>query len=644
MEKVRSVRCDIKLIAPGGNARYVEKFLHQVRGLCASPQDIMAAFPCVIATNIAPKMAQKLVEYLEQLGASVQLREHHPDADGSSNNGHAADVKKPDIEAAPDLSPIREQSQALSTLPVKFEESSSRLAQPSQPYAGEGETTPYHPSQTRSSRVVATQATSSPAIRLKRTVGELTHALQDKDWTVREHAIVELGKIPSDGVMRHIANSLKDDVWRVRCVALHVLSLAGSDIALREIAKCVEDDVWHVRYHAVEALGRIESDKVLKPLLHALNDDNWQVRRRAVLLLGVMHTKRAFVGLINCLKDDVWLVREQAAEALARLKSEKAVKSLIACLHDPHWRVRSMAVTALKEIGSSDAIEALVAVLADEHWMVHWKAAYALGQIGDPSILSILRRLEHENSPILGEAVRTVLSSLDIVVESRPHAQPRLTYRSETPHETMRYIPSGDFLMGDSEGPDDARPAQHIFLPEFFIDRYEVTNAQYAMFDASHQYLDGKDLFPVVNVTWEEAQAYAAWLGKRLPTEAEWEKAARGTDARLYPWGDDFDFSRCNTEESGNRGLTAVNHYPGGDSPYQVSDVFGNVLEWTADYYRPYAGSQHTTPDFQEDFIVLRGSPWIHQGRGVNCATRSYAPADNKSNFIGFRCVKDVVE
>jgi len=628
VEKVKNARCDIELIATGSNAHHVERFLHQVQGLNAPPHDIVAACPCVIATDISTKMAQKLAHYLEKLDASVLLHVHSADADNASNNGHNSTVEEAPAENEPDSS---------TNLPAKIEPTVMPASLPSPPPAENHDAMPYHPPQQAGSR-----ATSPPAIHLKRSVGELTHALQDKDWTVREHAVIELGNVPSAGVMRQIAHTLKDDVWRVRCTALHVLSLAGSDLALRDIARCVEDDVWHVRYQAVEALGRIESDKVVKPLLHALNDDNWQVRRRAVQLLGATQSKRVTAGLINCLKDEVWSVRERAAEALARLKSEKAVKALAACLRDSHWRVRSMVVTALKEIGSSYAIEALVAVLSDEHWMVHWKAAHALGRISDPAILPILTQLARENSPLLGEVAHDVLRSLDIVIEPRPHAQPRLTYRSETPPDNMRYIPAGEFLMGDPEGPDDAQPAQHVFLAEFFIDRYPVTNRQYALFDPGHQYAEGKDLFPVVNITWEDAQAYAVWLGKRLPSEAEWEKAARGEDARLYPWGDEFDSSRCNTEESGNRTLTAVNHYPSGESPYKVADLFGNVLEWTSDYYGPYAGNQDATPDFQEDFIVLRGSPWIHQGHRVNCATRSYAPADNMSNFIGFRCVKDV--
>jgi formylglycine-generating enzyme required for sulfatase activity len=477
---------------------------------------------------------------------------------------------------------------------------------------------------------------------LKRTVGELKTALQDKDWRIREQAIIELGRIPSDGILRHLMGMLKDDVWRVRCTTVYMLSMSGSDVVLKELAKCVEDDVWHVRHQAVEALGRMESDKIIKPLLIALADPNWQVRQRAVQILGRLQTRRALNGLLTCLHDDVWYVRASSAIALTKLKSEKSVKALIDVLHDPNWQVRSMAVTALREIGSEEAVTALVDVLGDEHWMVHWKVAYTLGQIGTTAIFQVLSRLNKENAPLLGEAARKVLSALDIVVERRPHAQPRLEYRSDDPYANMCYIPTGEFVMGNDNGHDDAKPAYPVVVSEFFIDAYEVTNAQYKLFNPAHTFGEGMEWHPVVNVTWEEANAYADWVGKRLPTEAEWEKSARGGEGNLYPWGKTFDSTRCNTEESENRRLTPVNRYPAGKSPYNVHDMFGNVLEWTADRYQSYPGSQYDSPDFQENFVVLRGCPWIHQGKLSNCATRTYAPADNRSNFIGFRCVKDV--
>jgi len=605
VEVGKTVRYDVELLTIGHDKKQLEKLLRRVKGLLFPPKQIIASCPCTVATNISGTASEKLKLYLEQTGAKVAVREH----------GQAP------------LSPA---------------------VRPSNPPRAKQKYDVSHPASVidNDKHSPVSQATTVPAvkssIRLKRTVGELTYALNDKDWTVREDAVIELGQIPSNGIIRHLIGTLKDDAWRVRCTAIEVLSKTGSDMVLKEIAKCVEDDVWHVRCQAVEALGRLESDKVVKPLVTALNDPNWQIRRRAVQVLGNLQSKRALSNLTMCLKDEVWYVRESAAEALAKLKSEKSVKALIEALYDPNWHVRSMVVTALREIGSESAINAIVDVLGDENWMVHWKAAHALGKIGTTAIFSVLSRLDKENDPFFAEISRKVLSSFDIAVESKKHALPRLEYRADNPYINMRYISAGEFIMGNDNGHDDAKPARQVFLPEFFIDAYEVTNSQYKQFDPSYEYPKEMDFYPVVNVTWEEAQAYANWSGKRLPTEAEWEKAARGCDGRLYPWGDAFDLLRCNTEESGNRRLTRVDKYPGGKSPFDVYDMFGNILEWTIDRYRPYSGNVYDSPDFQENFVVLRGSSWIHQGDNLTCAMRTYAPAVNKSNFIGFRCVKDI--
>jgi len=148
----------------------------------------------------------------------------------------------------------------------------------------------------------------------------------------------------------------------------------------------------------------------------------------------------------------------------------------------------------------------------------------------------------------------------------------------------MVLVPAGEFYFG----PDRVK----LTLPDFYIDRYPVTNAEYKKFveatgapEPTHwrrgTWPEGKADHPVVNVTWEQAAAYAEWAGKRLPTEEEWEKAARGTDGREWPWGSTFDPSRCNTNESGIWDTTPVGKYsPAGDSPYGAADMAGNVWEW----------------------------------------------------------------
>jgi iron(II)-dependent oxidoreductase len=167
--------------------------------------------------------------------------------------------------------------------------------------------------------------------------------------------------------------------------------------------------------------------------------------------------------------------------------------------------------------------------------------------------------------------------------------------------EGMVLVPAGEFTMGresEDASPDEA-PVRIVWLNTFYIDRLEVTNAQYKAFADSvgrlypnnpmwdDFYFLGKPDHPVINITYEQAQAYCAWLGKRLPTEAEWEKAARGTDARLYAWGNEWDETRANLWGDQNgpdvfRRTAPVGSFPEGASPYGVLDMVGNVWEWCA--------------------------------------------------------------
>jgi formylglycine-generating enzyme required for sulfatase activity len=169
-----------------------------------------------------------------------------------------------------------------------------------------------------------------------------------------------------------------------------------------------------------------------------------------------------------------------------------------------------------------------------------------------------------------------------------------------------------------------------------------LTNAQYKRFvDATGYraprhwkdgtYPEGKALHPVVHVTWRDAVAYAEWAGKRLPAEEEWEKAARGTGGREYPWGD-WEEGRCNTSEAGVKDTTPVGQYsPGGDSPYGCVDMAGNVWEWTT--------SEH---EAAQGYRVLRGGSWSNSRGRARCAGRiRHYPGFSRDN-VGFRCVSPV--
>ncbi|MDF0674738.1 MAG: SUMF1/EgtB/PvdO family nonheme iron enzyme [Nitrospira sp.] len=233
--------------------------------------------------------------------------------------------------------------------------------------------------------------------------------------------------------------------------------------------------------------------------------------------------------------------------------------------------------------------------------------------------------------------------------------------RQEAPFEMVK-VPKGPFLYGEQK-------TREVIDYDYWIDQYPVTNQKYAAFIAAGGYANqqywseegwnwkaDKNLsvpeswndaeskradHPVVGVSYYEAEAYAKWAGKRLPTEREWEKAARGTDGRVYPWGDQFDESACNSAKSVLGGIwkaftasiqtTPVTQYPNGVSPYGCYDMAGNVGEWCADWY-----------DWNKDTRVLRGGSWYDEAALVRSAFRNRLIPSKRFDAIGFRCARDI--
>jgi len=222
--------------------------------------------------------------------------------------------------------------------------------------------------------------------------------------------------------------------------------------------------------------------------------------------------------------------------------------------------------------------------------------------------------------------------------------------------DIMVEIPAGPFTMGNDAGANDETPAHEVDLPAFEIDQFEVTNADFAQFveatghqtDAEKAGLsrawrdaaEGKDNHPVVYVSWNDAVAYCEWVGKRLPTEAEWEKAARGTDGRIYPWGNDYEASKLNGKDSGLRGTAAVGSFSGGASPYGAEDMAGNVWEWTADWYEAYPDSSFQSPYYGGKYRVLRGGGWFETAESVRTTTRNATSDTAANDDLGFRCAR----
>ena len=217
----------------------------------------------------------------------------------------------------------------------------------------------------------------------------------------------------------------------------------------------------------------------------------------------------------------------------------------------------------------------------------------------------------------------------------------------------MVLISADEFQMGSNDGDDNEKPVHTVQVDAFYMDKYEVTNAQYKQFvDANpdwrkdridnrfhnglylkhwngNTYPRGKADHPVVWVSWYAATAYAEWTGKRLPTEAEWEYAARGGLAgKKYPWGDTIDASKANYNENVNDTTVVGNYAPNG---YGLYDMAGNVFEWCQD-----------TWDSDKSNHVLRGGSWRGNAQNVRCARRDADTPPYASDYLGFRCVRAV--
>ncbi|MEW6109355.1 MAG: SUMF1/EgtB/PvdO family nonheme iron enzyme [Nitrospirota bacterium] len=215
----------------------------------------------------------------------------------------------------------------------------------------------------------------------------------------------------------------------------------------------------------------------------------------------------------------------------------------------------------------------------------------------------------------------------------------------------MVLVPEGEFIMGipEDEPGSDKNPLRKFYLKAFYIDKYEVTNVQYKRCVAAgvckepsllidyprtiHE--DGKDWYrdesmgnyPVVGLTWRQAGIYCEWAGKKLPLSPEWEKAARGTDGRKYPWGNEWDGSKANWDEDGKidgyKKIAPAGSFPQGTSPYGAMDMAGNIREWV-------------------DSLVLRGGSWYSLPASLRSGDPGHEYLVERDDDMGFRCAMDV--
>lgn len=236
----------------------------------------------------------------------------------------------------------------------------------------------------------------------------------------------------------------------------------------------------------------------------------------------------------------------------------------------------------------------------------------------------------------------------------------RLAKRGIVSPERMVLIPAGEFWMGTEDGLPDARPLHRVYVSAYWLDQYAVTNRQYRQcvegggcpFPKDRSSYDDavRAEYPVTNVTWRQAHGYCYWRGKRLPTEAEWEKAARGTDGRLYPWGNSEDVLRARTRTVGqkpvNDGIEAIGTIDFAVSPYGVADLVLNVLEWVSDWYAEdyYRLSPLRDPQgpVRGSFRVLRGGEYNDRPLELRASYRSWDDMTYWGPSLGFRCAADI--
>jgi len=234
------------------------------------------------------------------------------------------------------------------------------------------------------------------------------------------------------------------------------------------------------------------------------------------------------------------------------------------------------------------------------------------------------------------------------------------TMFSEKDGMTLVYIPAGELTMGSDQGAGDELPVHAVYLDAFWIDRTEATNAMYDKclkagqcnaHDSNHSSTRNPyygnivyDDYPVIFVTWEDASAYCAWAGRRLPTEAEWEKAARGTDGREYPWGNDGPDKIWLNYNNAVGDTSKVGDYPNAASPYGALDMAGNVWEWVQDWYGEtyYASSPASNPSGPDSgqYRVQRGGSWVIDDHYIRSAARYWAVPLSAYNYVGFRCAR----
>jgi formylglycine-generating enzyme required for sulfatase activity/energy-coupling factor transporter ATP-binding protein EcfA2 len=397
-------------------------------------------------------------------------------------------------------------------------------------------------------------------------------------------------------------------------------------------------DFTHLTFQEFFAALAIHNKGDTESLLSHLDDPWW----REVILLFVGLEDNATPFLERLRKHDLLL----AAAALADARPvqadafEKVAGEIIAELKrlmEEDSQRRQEAADVLAEIARWGATEYLV------------EKAHSEGQpsVALTAVLGLAPAAEKEVRDRLFDPLGTILRLLNgSLGRVNAEVDGRILSLLETLGFPMVFVPAGEFLMGSDQVADE-RPPHQVYLDDYWIAKYPVTNAQFERFvretkyqagDWRSEFKPGKENYPVVNVNWDDAVAFCGWAGNHLPTEAQWEKAARGTEARVYPWGNQWDAGRCNVS---GRGTTPVDRYPNGVSPYGNYDMVGNVEEWCADWYDAnyYKNSPPRNPKNEVPGTrrVLRGGAWGSTQPNAHSTIRNDTGSGNRKSHIGFR-------
>ncbi len=443
---------------------------------------------------------------------------------------------------------------------------------------------------------------------------------------------------------------------------------------LLSVAETPEND-WLGRFQrlsaGIAALGPRYARPALELLEAALLDDTNIARQIAAA--RAMEGLGELIGAeTGALKRSIWEgsnPQARAAAAHTTVMIEKSGKRLGQSIAEEGLRSGNAAIAqaiAAGLVGAGLSVLGIMRMAAakDQDSETRRLGVQALASLGTVAAED-LQTLAADADETVAAAALAALQNIGVASSLLPRALRQLGFELKT-RNGVRYIipplcaiPAGEFLMGsdkqkDPQAYDDELPQFTFTLEEYAIGKYPVTVAEYALFmQATHREAPEnwdnqkqRPEHPVVNVSWEDVQAYAQWLSEvtgqpyRLPSEAEWEKAARGPDGWIYPWGNEWGASKANTREKGPGTTTPVGSYPQGASPYGVMDMAGNVWEWTSTIYvekYPYKNDRQHEDLNSTNTRVLRGGSWYVDSRDARAADRYDFRLVNSGNNGGAR-------